>query len=122
MELWHELRSVIGSMIDAMSFWELAIVALFALFCIVLRRLDQEKGGKFYFRDLFSSGDWDGKASTPRLGYFGAFLTHSLVVLHQEMKNGIDYAMVSLYALIWSGAYVALKVVDMKAAQKDDTK
>jgi len=122
LDFWHELKELTADAVNAMSFWEAAIVALFVLFCVVLYRLDRERGGsKFYFRDFFSSGDWDGKASTPRLGYFCALLTHSLVILHQEMKNGIEYPMASLYALIWSGAYVALKAIDMKAAQTVST-
>lgn len=111
---------IIGGVWSAIHFWEMAVVAVFALFCYVLRQLDRSgQAPTFKFHDFFTSGDWPGKASGPRLAYFGAFLTHSLVVLHHEMKSkdGLDYAMASLYALIWSGAYVALKAIDMKAAQ-----
>lgn len=98
------------------NFWSLAVAAVFVLFCVVLFRLDRSsQNTKFFFADFFSSGDWDGKASGPRLCYFGAFLVHSLIALHQQMANkGVDYAMVSLYALIWSGAYIALKAIELK--------
>lgn len=110
---WHDI--IIG-LLNMFKFWDLAIVAIFTLFCVILHRLDKAVG-PFKFYDFFTSGDWAGKASVARLGYFAAFLTHSLVLLHQEMKTGVDYPMASLYALIWSGAYVALKAIDMKAAQ-----
>jgi hypothetical protein len=104
-------------------FWDIAIVAIFTLFCVVLRRLDAEPDTSFKFHDLFTSGDWPGKASVSRLCYFGAFLAHSLLVLHQEMKQekGVDYAMASLYALIWSGAYVLLKAIEARTPQPATT-
>lgn len=116
MNSWH--AHIVG-LWDALKFWDLAIVAIFTLFCVVLRRLDQAPDNQFRFHDLWTSGDWPGKASMARLAYFGAFLAHSLVLLHQEMKlpNGVDYTMASLYALIWSGAYVAIKAVEMRTPQ-----
>lgn len=100
----------------AIDFWALGVWALFALFCIVLYRLDKAKDIEFKFHDFFSSGDWNGKASVTRLGYFGAFLTHSFVIFHQEMKQGASDAILWPYALIWSGAYVAAKLVETKVA------
>jgi hypothetical protein len=99
-----------------LSFWELGIVAIFVLFCVVIYRLDRAIDVHFKFSDFFASGDWNGKASVARLGYFGAFLCHSLIVLHKEMIDAIDSTMVSFYALIWSGAYVALKAIEMRTA------
>lgn len=102
----------------AASFWNIGIAAIFIVFCVILVRLDIAKNTNFSFDDLFTYGDWNGKASVSRLGYFGAFLVHSLVVLHKEMVSkdgGVDYGTISSYALIWSGAYVILKTIDMKA-------
>lgn len=97
-----------------LSFWELGIGSIFTLFCVVIYRLDHANDVAFKFSDFFASGDWNGKASVSRLGYFGAFLSHSLIVLHREMNDGISTEMLSFYALIWSGAYVALKAIEMR--------
>jgi hypothetical protein len=94
------------------AFWYGAIIAVFALFCYILYRLDHN--AQFKFVDFFTAGDWNGKASVARLGYFAGFMTHSLVLLHKEMNGGVDYALASLYALIWSGAYVALKAIELR--------
>jgi hypothetical protein len=105
---------------NAFKFWDTAVVAIFALFCVIIYRLDRDDTSPFFrFREFFTSGDWNGKPSVARLGYFGAFLSHSLMVTHRELttREGISAEMASLYALIWSGAYVALKAIDMKAAQ-----
>src|SRR6476469_3617686 len=100
-----------------LNFWEIAVGAIFTLFCVVIYRLDYADDNKFQFSDFFTSGDWNGKASVARLGYFGAFLCHSLIMLHREMHSdeGISTEMISLFALLWSGAYVALKVIDSRA-------
>lgn len=108
---------ILSALWIAIDFWMLGVVALFTLFCYILRRLDKSQDATFKFHDLFTSGDWNGKASIARLGYFNAMLVHALIVLHQEMKTGASTEMMSMYALIWSGAYVVLKYVDMKAAQ-----
>lgn len=113
----------IAAVWHAVKFWDLSIVAIFALFCVVVRRLNDLNDNKFFFHDFFTSGDWNGKASVSRLGYFAAFLVHSLVVLHQEMQQGagIDAPTISMYALIWSGAYVALKAIELRTATPQTT-
>lgn len=109
----HDYTAAVWRAID---FWLIGVGLIFALFCYILRRLDRAPDSSFKFHDFFTSGDWNGKASVARLGYFAALLTHSLVLLHKEIKHpeGVDYAMASLYALIWSGAYVALKAIEAK--------
>jgi hypothetical protein len=109
--------SFLGWVVTLLNFWELGIGAIFTLFCVVLYRLDNAQDTTFKFHDFFTSGDWHGKASVSRLGYFGAFLTHSLIMLHREMHaEGISTEMISFYALVWSGAYVALKAIEMRTA------
>jgi hypothetical protein len=99
----------------ALDFWALGVVAIFALFCVVLYRLHGATDNRFKFHDFFSSGDWPSKASVARLGYFGGFLVHSLVVLHMQMiRGGSSTELMSFYALIWSGAYVALKAIELR--------
>ena len=113
----NDARQLIAMVWLALDFWTLAVVAIFTLFCVVLYRINKSRDNTFAFHDLFSSGDWSGKASVTRLGYFGAFLTHSLIVLHMQMKTGgASTEMMSMYALIWSGAYVLAKFVDQRAA------
>lgn len=102
---------------QAVDFWLFGVVAAFALFCYVLRRLDKAPDVTFRFYDFFTSGDWAGKASVSRLGYFGGFLTHSLVVMHQEFKSVLDHERMLWYALIWSGAAVALRAIEMRTTQ-----
>lgn len=101
----------------ATNFWGIAITVVFMLFCYILHRLDKAKDTTFKFHDFFTSGDWNGKSSVARLGYFGAFLVSSLALLHHEMKYAVDWTMLGGYSLIWSGAYVALKMVDAKNPQ-----
>lgn len=114
------LHDYIAMAWHAFNPWMLSMGLVFALFCYVLLRLDNAPDTTFKFSDFFTAGDWDGKASVARLAYFGAFLSHSLVLLHREIKseNGVDYAMGSLYALIWSGSYVALKTIERVTQSK----
>lgn len=111
------MKDIIIGAWAAIKFWELGIVVIFSLFCYILHRLDRAKDTSFKFHDFFTSGDWNGKASVARMCYFGAFLASSLALLHQEMKGGVDWTMLGGYSLIWSGAYVALKMVDAKNPQ-----
>jgi hypothetical protein len=94
------------------AFWYGAIIAVFTVFCYILYRLDHNAA--FKFADFFTYGSKEGKASIERLGYFAGFMTHSLIMLHKEMNGGVDYAAGSLYALIWSGAYVAAKAIEIR--------
>jgi hypothetical protein len=98
------------------DFWLVGVLACFTVFLYVLRRLDRSPHVTFKFHDFFTSGDWDGKASVSRLGYFGAFLTHSLIVMHQEFKSALSNEALLWYGLIWSGAAVALQYVKSKGA------
>jgi hypothetical protein len=97
---------------QSFDLWLLGVIACFALFCYILRRLDKSPDITFKFHDFFTSGEWDGKASVSRLGYFGAFLTHSLIVVHQEFKSVLTNDTLLWYGLIWSGAAVALQAVN----------
>lgn len=110
-----ETRQLLAMVWLALDFWTMAVIAVFALFCYVIYRLDKADDSTFKFHDLFTSGDWPGKASVSRLGFFGAFLSHSLVVIHQEMHKAATEGLMMWYALIWSGAYVALKAIELKA-------
>lgn len=103
----------------ALDFWMLAVFAIFILFCYVLRRLDLAQDNEFKFHDFFTHGNWDHKADLTKLGYFAAFITHSLIVLHQEMKAGVTTEAITLYALVWSGAYVATKFVEGRAVSTE---
>lgn len=110
------MKEVLIAIFNTLKFWELAVAAIFTLFCLILYRLDKTSG-PFKFYDFFTSGDWPGKASVARLGYFGGFLSHSLVLMHREFDDDVSVEMASFYALIWSGAYVALKAIEMKGAK-----
>lgn len=92
--------------------WMFGVGLLFGLLCFILFRLDRAPDATFKFHDFFTAGDWDGKASIARFCYFGGFLTHSLVVMHQEFKAVLSTEAMTWYALIWSGAYVALRAVE----------
>lgn len=103
------------ALLARIDFWMAATVAIFTLFVYILRRLDQAPDAQFKFHDFFTTGDWNGKPSAARLCYFGAFLVHSQIVLREASKPSSDGSIAATYALVWSGAYVALKFIDRTA-------
>jgi hypothetical protein len=100
----------------AIDFWLLGVTAIFCLLCYIMWRLDRANDVSFRFHDFFTSGDWPGKPSAPRLAYFGGFFFHSFIVLHQEMNKTLSTEHATAYALIWSGMYAVVKYVDRNQA------
>lgn len=115
------LVQILTALWIAIDFWMLGLSLIFSLMCVIMWRLDRADDTQFKFHDFFTSGDWPGKPSAPRLAYWGAFLFHSLIVAHQEMKQTLTDTGMSLYALVWSGMYAVVKFVDSKQAPQVPT-
>jgi high-affinity Fe2+/Pb2+ permease len=89
-----------------LDFWELGIIVCFMVFSTILYRLHKTGDNAFRFEDFFKAAI-TGQPSLRRLAFFGAFLTSSWIVLHQEIFGKLTETIFGLYVGAWVVGYVA---------------
>jgi hypothetical protein len=93
-------------------------MVLFAMLLIiswVLYKTQQRKDfdfGNMLRDDAINDKYPKGKESIYRLIAPGAFTIHTWYIVHEAVLHGLDKQEVYVYALIWSGSLVAVKLID----------